>query len=397
MKKCLFIPFLLLTFILSGCWDRLEIEDIGFVMAVALDPLEDKEQKEAQEKNSNHSQMFTSTYQVAIPGLLGGGDGGGGQADKPFFNISTSGMTSFKMRRNIDARRSRQLIFEHLKLIIINQELARQGLLEHLSDFYTRNHEMRRKTQVYISDGDAKALLEDKLPLENMPAQSIDMISENHPKVLQMIKTIMIADVVEGVTGKRSFLIPRIVKHGKEGVKFSGAAIFLGTTNKMIGWLKETDIEGYNWIMGEAEKGVLEVEYEGEYPFIFETKSMSTSIDYQRENDQDSFKIEIIAEGKLGESWLHKIEINDEETLKKLEEAIVRKIIEQANSTIKKMQEEFHADIFGLLVQVKQKDYDYWEKVRMEWDGEKGAFSKADITVSAKVQLRHYMLQERLD
>jgi hypothetical protein len=61
------------------------------------------------------------------------------------------------------------------------------------------------------------------------------------------------------------------------------------------------------------------------------------------------------------------------------------------------MQEEFHADIFGLLVQVKQKDYDYWEKVRMEWDGEKGKFSKSNITVNAKVELRHYMLQERLD
>ncbi len=61
------------------------------------------------------------------------------------------------------------------------------------------------------------------------------------------------------------------------------------------------------------------------------------------------------------------------------------------------MQDEFQADIFQFIHQVRVKKYDYWNEVKGNWDGEDGAFSKANIHVEAEAEIRHYMTNEKLE
>jgi spore germination protein len=282
-------------------------------------------------------------------------------------------------------------------VITINEDLAKQGILEHLIDLYIRDHQMRRGTHILISKGEAKKVFEEKLPLESMPDKSIEMISENYDRTLSMIPIRDVGFVSERVLGKRSYLIPRIVKHGKTDLKIAGAAIFMGIENRMIGWLGEEDVAGYNWVAGETKNGMIEVPYQDKGIFAFETLSMESVITYKRKDDQNTFHVKIKAEGTLGESWIHNLEIDDQKTILKLQKAVADKIKKQATHTINTMQKEYHADIFDFVQQVKQKEYDYWEKTRKEWDGKDGEFSKAEITVEAEVQIRHYMLNKSLD
>jgi spore germination protein len=403
MKAIRLIMLLCYPLLLTGCWDYNEIEDIGFVMAVALDPVKEEEKKTGEEEEKEKSkageshQKFRTTLQISVPNNLGTTtSGGGGKSGNAFFTITSTGMTNLKNARNMSTRTSRSPNIEHLKVLIMNEELARKGMIEHLIDVFLRDHEMRRGTLLLISKGEAKQILETKLPLESMPDLSVEMISQHYGNTLSMIKAKELGLISERLLGKRSFLIPRIVTGGK-GFKVAGAAIFMGVENKMIGWLGEEDVAGYNWVVGEAKNGVLEVPYQDKALFDFETLAMNSSIDYKRKNEQDIFHIKIKAEGTFGESWIHQIKLEDQKTIEKLNKAVAKEIEEQSTNIIKKMQEEFHADIFDLIQQVKQKDYAYWEKIRTKWDGEEGAFSKAKITVSAEVQIRHYMLIQNLD
>jgi spore germination protein len=400
--KILMVHFFLL-FLLTGCWDHTEIENIGFVMGIAIDPVKEEEEKEEKvEKESEqqigkhlHEQMFRLTFQLAIPKGLdqSGGEGGG---TKTHHNITSTGMTNFKIYRNVSSRSSRRLNAEHLKVIIINEKLAREGMLEHLTDFYLRDHEMRRRTYILVSKGDARDVLENSIPLENMTALYIRETSDNYNAVLQMPKYLEMGDLSTYIIKKQSFVVPRVIS-GEKDLKIAGGAIFDGKSNKMIGWLGEEETQGYNLIIGEAKNGVLEVEFENEASFVFESFSMNSSINYVRKEEKNVFDVEIRLEGTFGENWIHRIDINDQKTLQKLEDAVEKKIKEQATSVIQKMQNEFYADIFEFGKQVKQKEYQYWQKIKNDWDGKDGKFQSAEINVTAKVEIRHFMTEEKLE
>ncbi|MCT8139513.1 Ger(x)C family spore germination protein [Anaerobacillus sp. CMMVII] len=383
--------------LLTSCWDRKEIEELGLVLAVAIDPLEEEEMEQFEgqfkrETRKEPEQLFKSTFQIVIPSTI---TEGRQLEEKAFFNISSVGRTNFKIVRNIASRRSRRLNFEHLKVIIINEKLARSGAIGKMVDLYIRDHEMRRRTLMYVSKGKAEDVLEKKLPLEMMPALSMKMIQDNYPAHQGMPVPVEIGELSGAVIGEKSYLIPRITaKEGKDFI-IAGAGVFLGKTNELIGWLGEEDLEGYNFMVGEAENAIVEVRFK-ENLFVYELDGMETEINYMRKNETDHFQVRIKTEGTFVENWLEGVEIGDQATIEELEKAIEEEIKFVTEKIVKKMQEEFHADIFKLYTSVKKKNYPYWTKIEDQWDGKDGYFSKAVVEIDVKAKIRHYMTKERL-
>ncbi|MFC0560362.1 Ger(x)C family spore germination protein [Halalkalibacter alkalisediminis] len=401
--KGITLSFLLVClFMLSGCWDLTEIEQLSFVIGTALDPVDDEEIKARYQKETGRplpKEMFQVTNQVVIPGLIeGGGEGGGSPAEGPFFNIRSTGMTNFKINRNFTSRRSRVMNYEHVKVVLINEELAREGIIESVIDFFARDHAMRRDFLVLISKGSGYEILENKLPLEIMPAISIEMMSNNTEKGHSIPPKKYIGELINNVASHQSYIIPRITKTGGDGIKLAGAAVFFGRENKMVGWLGEYDIQGYGWVTGEVENEAIEAFYGPEQkPFVFETDSGEVKVDYQHENGKDLFTITIMAEGFFVDNWIGGIDLDTHETISKLEQEVANEIKRQSTKVIEKMQNEFYTDIFQLHDEVRIHENSYWQEVKDRWDGEDGAFSKAEINLEVDVEIRHYMTTAELE
>jgi len=391
MKKLIVVLLLCCLVTQAGCWDRREINELGFVLAVGIDEIQNDEEK----KRSEHIKKFSSTWQIAVPGNMTGSDGGNGQA---FFNVTSSDFTSFKTGRNIAHKNSRKLFYEHLKTIIISENLVRDGMIEHILDFYTRDHEMRRNMRVLISEGLAREIISINVPLEDIPAIFIDSIrGVNSDYSFSILEQRELGEISSLIMGNHSYLLTRITKGDGDEIKVGGAAIFLGDTNEMIDWLGEEEIIGYNLIMGESNNGVLEVPYEEDGLFVFESDRIDTNVDFVRKNGKNSFKIKIKAEGMFGESWIHDEDINDEKMIEKLEDAVEKEIERQARNTMEKMQTEYYADVFNLWREAEINNYTYWKSVKDNWDGEAGEFAKSEVIINAEIEIRHYMINESLE
>lgn len=388
---------ILALLLLTSCWDLTEIEEIGFVLAVALDPLSKEELAEYKKEYKKETgqparQMYKTTYQVVIPSMIVAE--GPKLEDQAFFNITTVGRTNFKMNRHISARISRRFNYEHLKVIIIDEELLKTEELEKIIDFYIRDHEKRLDALVYVSKGEGREILKQKLPLETIPTLSIKMISENYQTHHGMVVSKEIGELVNFVRAEKSFVIPRISAEEGKDLIIAGAAVFLGGTNELIGWLGEADVEAYNLVVGEAENLIMEATL-NEQLFDFEMDNFDTVINYQLKDGQDFFEIKLKAEGFFVDNLLNDIDIGEEETNKKLEAAVAKEIERLATEIIEKMQSEFQADIFELSKIVKNKNYRRWKEMKDKWDGEDGYFSKANIEINTKVKIRHHMLIEQ--
>ncbi|WP_085449838.1 hypothetical protein [Halalkalibacter krulwichiae] len=73
MKAVIVCSLIVASCFLIGCWDRTEIEEVGFLIGVGLDPGEEfkKEMKKIEkEKKQSFDHLINGTYQVAIPSRL---------------------------------------------------------------------------------------------------------------------------------------------------------------------------------------------------------------------------------------------------------------------------------------------------------------------------------------
>lgn len=391
---------LLCLLVLAGCWDSKEIEEIGFILGVALDPIKNHDEEEQDTMTERdveigkhqHDKMFRVTYQLAIPQNLQIGVRRGTDS---YTNITSTGMSNLKISRNTSTRSSRLNNSEHLQVLIIHEQLAREGMIEHLVDFFLRDHEMRRRVHVLIAKESASSMLEKEIDQEPIPAIAIRRTHENYQQALQMLKYIEIGELTAKLVRSESYILPRISSYGEDDFKIAGAAIFNGKTNKMVGWLGETDIEGYNWIEEEANNGVLEVELENKANFIFEVFTMSSKVTYKPQEKKDHFHIAIMVEGTFGESWLHDIDL-DNKAIEKLEKTIEEKVKQQITAILIKMQQEYHLDIFGFGQKIKRKNFTYWEEIKDHWDGADGGFQQASFSIDVKAKIRNYMTKEKL-
>lgn len=390
MKKPVLIIGILT--LLTGCWDIREIDEMGFVLAISLDPQDDQEIKEHFEDESKklETQMFKTTYQVVIPRVLSEGNP---LEEKAFFNISTTGRTNFKSNRNIVSRRSRRLNYEHLKVLIINDQLVKDVFIENLIDYFIRDHEMRRDTLVFISNGNGEKILNQKLPLEIMPAISIKMIQENYRAHHGMLADLNIGELSKKVLEEKSYLIPHIV-HKQGDFKIAGAAIM--QWNKFKGWLGEEDIDGVNIIQSDTENSVVEASYKGKL-FVYETSNLNTSIKYTQKDGVDHFHLLIKSEGSFVENWVDNIKLSEQETNEQLQKEVAKEIENKALKVIEKLQHQYYADALGFGNYVNRKTPKHWKQIKKEWEGEDGYFSKANFTVEAEVRIRDYMTKEEID
>ncbi|MNC68462.1 hypothetical protein D3C75_1190610 [compost metagenome] len=70
------------------------------------------------------------------------------------------------------------------------------------------------------------------------------------------------------------------------------------------------------------------------------------------------------------------------ESISAIEERAGQALEQEILSVIRKMQQEYHADIFGYGEIIHEHQPKMWAKVRDHWDDE---FAKLDITVDSKV------------
>lgn len=123
---------------MAGCWDRVEIEERGFVVGIAIDNAQDQQGQTADlsdQAESLRKVRYVVTYQFVNPeGMQGGGKSSGGKgpgngesSGQPMFNISTEGKTLLEASRDMVTKASRTPYIEHLKMIIISERIAKEG------------------------------------------------------------------------------------------------------------------------------------------------------------------------------------------------------------------------------------------------------------------------------
>jgi spore germination protein len=380
------IPVLIILLFTTGCWDRVEVEERGFVIGIAIDLAK-------QDNEDEGKQRFLVTYQMVNPSGISGGNGGGGSGSsggsglKAYFNISSEGDSMKQITRELFTRTSRTPYFEHLKIIIVSEEIARSELgFAHVLDMFIRDHEMRRGIKVMITKGKASDILDVHPSSERMPSMYINFVSGNFDKSTNMLPALTIGDLHERFLKIESFSVPSIF-YGEEDVKLTGAAVIRGDNNRLAGFLGEEETAGLNFMNENVKEGVLKITVDEEL-IIFDITEAKHKIRADVSDKQAiRFDISINAEGEIGETF-EQLDFKNPDILSKLEKLVSQEIVRLCEAAIDKVQKQYRADAFELGAYLKQNHHKVWEQIKDDWDSGVNYFAKSDIRVKAKTHIR---------
>jgi len=161
MKMWLVIPIVLLT--LTGCWDRDEIEEEAFVVAIGLD-----------ESESGNGLLVT--YQIANP--QAGIPNTGGRKEKSSI-ITTFNVPNFLTARDLaNAYIARKINFSHAKTIVMSEALAKKKEGYKYLTAGLRDSGIRRDIKLIVSREKASEFIHNNNPmLETRPHKFFDLIA----------------------------------------------------------------------------------------------------------------------------------------------------------------------------------------------------------------------------
>ncbi|WP_209121372.1 Ger(x)C family spore germination protein [Alkalihalobacillus sp. BA299] len=383
-KRCLslFMIFILLLYILTGCWSSRDIEKLDMLFGVGVDL-----EKNNDQKNNEYGENFMHvTFQLAnVNKIQSATDSLQGQ-NKPYINIEEVGGSILEVARKFILKRNNLLNGQHQRLILLSSEIAEEYNLRSLLDLFIRDPEVRTSCVVMITDKKAKDILNFKEAKE-IPSLQIFEMKDHIIKTTKILEPATLAKINARMNAKSSFLLQNITTLNDE-LKLSGASVIKGDKLNMIGFLNEQEVEGLSWLTAISGGGIVPLFYEkAGHTIIYELESLKSKVTPELNNDQLSFHVKVESEGIISEVLAETEHVTKKESVKELEQLIEKKVNTIIENSLKKIQKEYKVDVINFSEYVSIKYPDYWKKHKEDWDT---IFSNSPINYDVSITITGY-------
>ncbi len=374
----------------TGCWSKDEIEDQSIYVGVGLDPASESQlEKQFRTEGGDYRKRKIMTTTLQIINVQSDSKNGGGQeastSQKPYYNISETGDSMFQLIREFSTRMERPVIGHHLKVIVINEKLARKYRMNELLDFFLRDNDIRPSSHVLISKGSARSSMVAK-DNKVIPSLRLMGLFDNRYRSLSILEPMTLSKLAGKMHGEQSYLLQNVIAADGE-VKFSGSSIIKGKTQRLQGTLNEEETIGSVWLMGTGQGGLVKSYNEDRQPLVYEVKGMKSKITTKVAGDDFSFHVRIESNGRLIEEFSNTNETIDSAFRKQVEEATEKEVGRLTGLALKKVQKKYGIDVLGFGKQFSIQHPRKWEKIKDRWEE---IFPDIPITVSIDIEITEY-------
>jgi spore germination protein KC len=403
-KLCLIL--LLVIPLLTGCWDRLEIESRAVVLAIAVDEAKPKDKSEQSDATHITEKSIGGTpgtihitVQIAVPGRIplgpGGSSGGGGEAEsakRPVWVLSSDGETIDDALMNLQQQLADPLFFGHLRVIIVSESVARKGI-QNLNDYFRRQPEVRRTAWMAVSKGKAKDFMTATPQLERVPTLYLLATMDHAVKMGKLPNDFLgIYFSATSAKGQEGYL-PYLSLKKKFNIEISGLAYFNG--EKMVGATKALQI-GYFMAIKQKNPGGYSVIQQipgTETAVMFQATYRRSRISLHIKDGKPHVTIRCLVEGDLREKSNEAFKLS-EENIKKIEASLEKNASKGFYELIRQTQED-ESDIFGFGEYVRGTQASYWNreiKTKEKWET-----MYRDIAVDLSLRIKVRRIGSKVD
>jgi spore germination protein KC len=352
---------LLALLLLSGCWSRKEMNDLGFVVGMAIDEGEQEE--------------IRLTLAVARPF-----DRRNPPPETSWF-LSAEGKNLAQAMRRIGLRSSRRLHLHHSGVLLISAEVARQGI-EHKLDFTLRETEMRLNQKIFVTVGKADEILRLRDPLRITTSQELEELLRQNPGYDQTLKEFARAAVETPMTAVAPMLT--VSPGPTRSPQLAGFALF--RNRRMVGrWTVEQG-RGALWMLRKKTVAVITTDCPPDVPgTTFSARVRSTRVVRTVAVRGDQVAIDFHVHGSL-----EMVELNctldpiDPNQMRKLEKAMADDLLARIQETWSEVKRT-KTDPFGVGKDIQVRYPDFF---RRQGERVTDRVAEADVTFHVSIMLK---------
>lgn len=398
VKRLLLSAFAVaLVLLLTGCWDRMEIEERAIVLGVSVDNAPPGVAKEEEEISHTAEgfpvpdvNMIRVTVQIALPGKipLGPGESGGGGkgSEQTVWVVGTEGHTVDDAIMNLQQQISGRLFFGHLRVIVVSEDVARLGM-QNINDYFHRNPEVRRMAWMMISKGSAEQVMRASPELERVPALYLMSTMDNAVKLGKFPENYVGMYWSNSAKQGQEGYLPYVELKKMQNIEVKGMAYF--KDDKLQGTTKPFQVAAYMSIKGmnpAGYRGVVKIGGVADSVMIYATSRRST-IKVRLQDGEPIVSVAIFTEVNLEEKINDQFTINDSASLVQIEEQNKRSLLRATEAMIRQMQEK-GSDIFGFGEYVRAKKPGYWNARIGSKDKWQRVFKELRVEVEVDSKIR---------
>jgi spore germination protein KC len=372
-----------LCLLLSGCYNRRELNELAIAVGMAIDYKDGK---------------YRVSVQVIDPNSASSRKAASGSTPVIIYNSKADSI--FEAVRKLTTISPRKIYFSHVRIIVIGEKLARKGIGESL-ELITRDPEFRSDFHIVISkDIEAKKVLSVLTPLENYSAQKLfdslqvsekawaptnaiefdalisDMLTYGKSAVLTGV--VAKGDVDEGSEMKNIEKTDPITK-----LRFSGLGVIKG--DKLVGWLNEVESKGYNYIIGEVQNTVGPIDCPNKGKVIVEVNNVKSNIKGKFVNGKPKIKVELNYEVNVAEVLCKNLRLTEPEHIEILEQNTEKRNLEILKTSVKKAK-KLGVDIYGFGAALYRDNPNEWHKIEKKWT--ESGFKEVEVEYKSECKVR---------
>lgn len=372
--------------ILSGCWNSRELNELSITSMLGIDRVDDDQY------------MFTT--QMVNPGEVAREKVG---ERTMVTTIQEKGNTLFEAWRKLTKTSSTKLYFSHVRILVIGEDLAREGVSKIL-DVMLRDHEYRSDFFVLIAkDNKAHDILSILTTMEKIPGEklfkSLKSSSSAYGSTTEVSLDTFISELVS--TGQDLAVTSiYIVGDKEEGryeakykvidpnvyLKFGPLGVFNG--DKLVGWMEDHDSRGYNFSQGNVKSTLVNVPcVKGDGLIGVEVIDTDAKISTQNQKGQIVGTVEVKVNGNIMDSECTAEQKFDEaQYIEKFQKIMNKTIQKEIKNSIKTAQDDYQSDIYGFGNALHREDRKKWKKVESQW---REIFPTIPITVKVDSEIHN--------
>lgn len=372
------IILILLCFLLCGCKNYRDLNELAIITGVAIDKTNNTYELSFLTANSPKSQTTSKE----------------GEAQTTVY--SGKGKTLSESAKQIDFKNPKKLYLGHINVVIISEEIGKEGFLN-VADFLLRYPGTR--SQFYLMQAKntkAKEILKIVSPLESFPSQGIATLLESSEDTQSVIFATDYLSFIEKILEKGNDpVLPSIEIKGNEkkgstqkNLESTQQQAYLNLTGLAI--YKKDKFKGYATYKESQLINTLN-NMAKEFKYTFKYKNNNINISSSTIKTKTKIKNPNTIEINIkGQSFITEINTKDTlenpNTIKNMQKKLNQTLKKDLNNIIKKTMQKYKADVFGYGNKIYKNYPKEWKKIEKNWENK--YYQKLNIKINTNLKIK---------
>lgn len=342
--KVIFIS-LLSIFLFTGCWDKVEPEERGFVTAMGID--------------KTNSSLFNICVEVPSPEAFQEDSGGGeekkeeGEESENSYTESYKGNSVWSAVKSIDGKIDRKLNFGQIKLCVFGEDILKdREMFKQAVDALERSKEVGRKVLICSAKEDAEEILKGYTGDRKTAGLFVTAFFNNNRKNTDITLKKSLQDMLVQLSSTGNTVLPIIgIDNGE--LYFSGMSVIKDYV--LSGYVENDIMKGYVIVKEDIMETDITTKLNGVDVPLKVTKK-NTDIKFSEENNKVKCIINVDIEGSVEEYRNGAVPIGE------LEKAYKNTVSESIKNTFDFFKYNLNTDVFELQEYCRKKENDLYKK-----------------------------------